>query len=141
MRRQKTSEEIMTTLPSALMELIADPQGKRAEESILSVVVDLERAGVPPKAVAKAMARVFLSFCMDKGAVSGNFGWASDCLNELGRTFERRAARSRRLWVRNFLHKTGRLYQDAWTEIEVATPPLEKIVEDRLRSINPQGSA
>jgi hypothetical protein len=131
----------MTPLPSALIELIADPQCKRAEESILSVVVDLERAGVPPKAIAKAMARVFLSFCMDKGAISGNFGWASDCLDELGRAFQRRAAHSRRIWVRNFLRKTGRLYQEACTEIEVATPPPEKIVENRLRSINPQGSA
>ncbi|MFK4445214.1 hypothetical protein ABH944_005440 [Caballeronia udeis] len=131
----------MTQLPRALTELIPDPQGKRAEEAILSVVVGLEREGVPPKTIAKAMARVLLSFCVRQGSIKGSFGWVSECLDALGRALEWQAEKNRRAWVRRFLQKTGRLYRDAWTEIEIASPPPDKIAEDQLRTTNPHGSA
>ncbi|MFK4445215.1 hypothetical protein ABH944_005439 [Caballeronia udeis] len=131
----------MTPLPPPLIELIADPQGKRAEDAILSLVVDLEREGVSPMAIAKAMGRVLFSFCVRQGSIRGNFDWAWDCINGLGHALERQAEQSKRLWVRRFLRKTGRMYRDVHIDIDVTPPSPDKIARDRLRSINPQGSA
>lgn len=131
----------MIPLPPALHELLNDPEGKRAEACIVSVVLDLERAGIKPKAVAKALSRVLLAFCLEKGKDTAHFGWAFDCLAKTGKVFETKAEDVRRLWVQRFLQKTGRLYREACLEIEIITPPPEQLAEQHLRAINPQGSA
>lgn len=132
----------MTLLPRAMRDLLDDREGKRAEECILAVILELERAGIHPKAIAKAQTRVLLSFCMEKGREEGNFVWFMRFLSDIGERFEHRAKESRRIWVNKFLEKNGRLYREAAYRIEIkdSTPPEEPHKAD-LDIIRPYGSA
>lgn len=131
----------MSNLPPALLELLGDPDGKRAEACILSVIADLERAGIKQCAIARALARVLLGFCAENGKQSDKFGWANETLFNTGEALRTRALLARRAWVRRFMKRTGRLYVDASVCIELELPEVREALDARLTALDAQGRA
>ena len=61
--------------PIAMIELRSEPEGRRAEERIRAFVVDLERDGIKPQEIARALSRVLLGFCAEHARRVENYGW------------------------------------------------------------------
>ena len=131
----------MTPLPTALAELLCDPDGKRAEACMLSVIHDLERSGIKPRQIGLAFSRVMLGFCAEQGREPSKFGWANSVLKDTGDLLENRAHAARRRWVRKFMSKTGRLYKDASYAIEIEIPAVKDALDARLNILESQGQA
>jgi len=131
----------MNKLPQALIELMGDPDGKRAEDCLLAVVAELERAGIKERAIAKALSRVLLGFCVDKGRHAAHFGWVDDMLEGAGKRLQAKAFSMRRRWVRKFMARTARLYRDARFEVHVEPPAIKQALDARLGSLDTQGQA
>lgn len=56
----------MTNLPPALVELLKDPQGKRAEAQLGPLVESLKAEGIPPRAICRALAHVLITNIMEE---------------------------------------------------------------------------
>ena len=131
----------MNKLPDSMLELLFDPDGKRAEDCIAAVVRQLEDAGLKERAIGRALGRVLLGFCSELGSKPENFGWAHDVLCTVGDGLERQAANARRRWVKRFMKKTGRLYRLASPCLDLELPAVAEAIEGRLRSLDTQGQA
>ena len=132
----------MTNLPPVMLELLGDPDGKRAEECLLALIADLEKSGLKKRAIARAMARVLLGFCAENGRKVGNFGWASSVLSSTGEALEKRVWQARRRWVKRFMTRTGRLYRDASLMVEIDdSHSVVEAVNARLGTLHAQGQA
>lgn len=106
------------SLPISLRELLNEPDTAWIEQQLLAHVRGLERQGLPPRTIARAMARVLFAFCTE--------------------LYERSIGS--RLWIKPFLQQTGR---DFINEEELTTQ-CETLVDLRtklLKETEPFGSA
>jgi hypothetical protein len=105
-------------LPTALHELLSDPDIAWVEQQLMAHVSGLERQGLPPRTIARAMARVLFAFCKDRYDQS------------IGS----------RLWIKKFLQQTGRDF----IQEEEFTSDCEKLfdLQDKfLKDSEPHGTA
>lgn len=106
------------SLPVSLRELVSEPDTAWIEQQLLAHVRGLERQGLPPRTIARAMARVLFTFCKD--------------------LYDRFIGS--RLWIKQFLQQTGR---DFIQEQEF-TSDCEKLfdLQDKfLKDSEPYGTA
>lgn len=106
------------SLPVSLRELVSEPDTAWIEQQLMAHVRGLERQGLPPRTIARAMARVLFSFCADLYDQS------------IGS----------RLWIKKFLQQTGRDF----IQEEEFTSDGEKLfdLQDKfLKDAEPRGSA
>ena len=106
------------SLPVSLRELVSEPDTAWIEQQLLAHVRGLERQGLPPRTIARAMARVLFTFCID--------------------LYDRSIGS--RLWIKQFLQQTGR---DFIQEQEF-TSDCEKLfdLQDKfLKDSEPHGTA
>lgn len=106
------------SLPVSLRELVSEPDTAWIEQQLMAHVRGLERQGLPPRTIARAMARVLFSFCTDLYDQS------------IGS----------RLWVKKFLQQTGR---DFIHEEEISSD-CEKLIDLEkkfLKNSEPRGTA
>jgi len=105
-------------LPISLSQLLNEPDTAWVEQQLLAHIRGLERQGLPPRTIARALARVLFAFCID--------------------LYDRSIGS--RLWIKQFLQQTGR---DFINEEELTTQ-CETLVELRtklLKNSEPFGSA
>ncbi|WP_236181500.1 hypothetical protein [Pseudomonas sputi] len=106
------------SLPTALHELLSDPDTAWVEQQLLAHIRGLERQGLPPRTIARALARVLFAFCKDQ--YSRSIG--------------------SRLWIKKFLQQTGRDF----IQEEEFTSDCEKLIklQDKfLKDSEPLGNA
>ncbi|CAB5601498.1 Uncharacterised protein [Pseudomonas putida] len=106
------------SLPTSLCDFVSDPDSAWVEQQLLAHIRGLERQGLKPRTIARALARALFNFCLDL--------YDNSILS--------------RLWVRDFLQATGRDFiQD-----EEMLDDIEKLVvlrEKYLKKADPLGSA
>ncbi|HCF4204959.1 TPA: hypothetical protein NID94_003997 [Pseudomonas aeruginosa] len=106
------------SLPISLCDFVSDPDSAWVEQQLLAHIRGLERQGLKPRTIVRALARALFSFCLDL--------YENSMLS--------------RLWVRDFLQATGRDFiQD-----EEMLDDIEKLVflQDRyIKKADPLGSA
>ncbi|MDD2003619.1 hypothetical protein [Pseudomonas putida] len=106
------------SLPTSLCDFVSDPDSAWVEQQLLAHIRGLERQGLKPRTIARALARALFNFCLDL--------YDNSILS--------------RLWVRDFLQATGR---DFIQEEEFASD-IEKLVvlrEKHLKKAEPLWSA
>lgn len=95
-------------LPPTLEELINDPEGNRAKQQILAVVRGLERDGIKPSAICRALARTLMALCLEQYDKWGPHRcWAKKYLRDVGHRFQEEAEGIHRaetlVWAQNKL--------------------------------------
>lgn len=101
-----------------IQEFVSEPNAAWIEQQLLAHIRGLERQGVSPRIIVRALARALFNFCLDLH---------DNTLDS-------------RLWVREFLRATGR----ALIDDEDFTGVAEKLValrEKHLKNTPPAGSA
>lgn len=77
-------------LPVSLRQLVSEPDTAWIEQQLLAHMRGLERQGLPPRTIARAMARVLFAYCKDLYNRSIGSGlWIKKFLQETGRDFIR----------------------------------------------------
>lgn len=105
-------------LPVSLRELVSEPDTAWVEQQLMAHVRGLERQGLPPRTIARAMARVL-------------FGYCSDLYDQ---------SIGSRHWIKRFLQRTGR----AFIREEEFSSDLEKLIDLEvkfLKDSEPRGTA
>ncbi len=98
----------MSDLPPALEELLVDRDGQAALREIETLISSLEKQGIPPAAISRAMSRALISLC-ERG------------YNAWGKT---------RFWARKFLELTGKKFTAKYDQINAEEMLL---VEEKKR--------
>ncbi|MFD2644125.1 hypothetical protein [Pseudomonas japonica] len=106
------------SLPVSLRDLVSEPDTAWIEQQLMAHLRGLERQGLPPRTIARAMARVLFGFCND--------------------LYDRSIGS--RLWIKKFLQQTGRDF----IQEEEFTSDCEKLYDlqdNFLKDSEPHGSA
>ncbi|MNJ70714.1 hypothetical protein D3C77_671930 [compost metagenome] len=74
--------------PTPMSEFVTDPSEAAIEQQFLAHIRALERQGLPPRTIARALARVLFAFCRDLYDTSfGSNIWIKAFLKQAGRDF------------------------------------------------------
>lgn len=105
-------------LPTPMSDFVSDPDAAWVEQQLLAHIRSLEHQGLPPRTIARALARVLFNFCWD--------------------LYDR--SMGSRIWIKKFLQQTGRDF----IQEEDFVNDAEKLVvlrEKYLKNTEPFGSA
>jgi hypothetical protein len=105
-------------LPVSLRDLVSEPDTAWVEQQLMAHVRGLEHQGLPPRTIARAMARVLFGYCSD--------------------LYDRSIGS--RHWIKRFLRKTGR----AFIREEELSSDVEKRIDlemQLLKDAEPHGTA
>lgn len=105
-------------LPAPIRDLVSDPDAAWIEQQLLAHIRGLERQGLPPRTIARALARVLFNFCWDLYD------------NSIGS----------RIWIKKFLQQTGRDFIQE-EEFVSDAEELVSLQEKYLKHTEPAGSA
>lgn len=74
--------------PTPMSEFVADPSEAGVEQQFLAHIRALERQGLPPRTIVRAVARVLFTFCraLYNGSLGSNI-WIKAFLKQAGRDF------------------------------------------------------
>ena len=118
-----------------------DTKCEEAEDRLRALLVELERDGIAPKLIAGSLARVLLGFCAEHARKIENYGWVVTKLTAQSDLLQlQQSEADYRSWVRRFLKRQHRLYNEARFQIRADTtpPPLPPFAID---AATPQGRA
>ena len=135
----------MAGLPPALHQLIIDPDGKKSDACITTVLNELKQAGIGQKALIKALSRALSRFCFGCAPFGRNFEWTYTRLKEAATALKAHAQTTNRLWAWRFFKNTGALYEKVILDVlsvpHASTPTEEDIAANQLKHADVQGMA